>query len=280
MARQDPHTSDHDLVSFARPPVAEVALSVQFANNPIDIEVIGVFAREIRAEFPSSKLQPVSPTIVETFDLAPPPQGFEVRVDPPATLPRLWFESTRGDLVQLQHDRLTLNWRAASDDAAYPRYDSLRKRFENLLRTLRSVGKEASVTLNPSLVEVAYVNPVQLPVRNRTAGHPDLARLVNRVKSSSSSSFLGEPEDAQYQARWRIEENGKPIGRLHVSATPGLIPPNDTPIYMLNLIARVQSEKDSVPRTLSAMDVAHEWVVCGFRDLTTKKMHEYWKLKE
>jgi len=32
--------------------------------------------------------------------------------------------------------------------------------------------------------------------------------------------------------------------------------------------------------TMDALNIAHEYVVVGFKDLTTPEMHKYWRLKE
>jgi hypothetical protein len=136
-----------------------------------------------------------------------------------------------------------------------------------------------------NVCEVTYVNPIEDPGPGASDGvgqtHPDLAEIINRFRPRPPDAFLPEAEDAQLQARWRIpaEEigcSGDPAGRLHLSVAPGLKPPDNTPIYMANLTARVMPEAGTADSVMKALDVGHKWVVLGFTDLTTDRMHQHW----
>lgn len=287
--------SKHELVDFARPPVAEVILAAQFPPETIDLEVYGRFASEIRDDLPRRSRQSIVPRNEERFDQRPAQASFEIRLDAPTDLPRILFESeSRAEVVQLQPHRLTLNWREAVPGTMYPRYPALRKRFKQLLtllfRALDEVGQPHPVELS----EVTYVNPIEYPGDDATDAigptHPDLASIINRFKTRPAAAFLPEAEDAHLQARWRIpDRTGKPIGRLHLMIDPGLrpsrvkspltpdvAPPDLTPIYVVHLTARVMPMGASADGVMKALDVGHEWVVLGFEDLTTSEMHEYW----
>lgn len=256
---------------------------MQFAADTIDLEVLGLFAHRIRGDLPKRQQQPVAPPMVESFDLVAHTQTIEIRLDAPATLPRTWFLSDdEVQLVQVQHDRLVLNWRELDRlDAEYPRYVELRERLTKLLDVLGESLTEATKTPVINMVEVTYVNPVEHA--NRSGGHADLAALVNRLRRRPREAFLQDAEDAQLQARWRIpgDELGRegPIGRLHLAASPGLKPPKNTPIYLLNLTGRVIPSGGYVDSAMQALDVAHKWVVLGFKDLTTSRMHRAWGLE-
>jgi hypothetical protein len=220
----------------------------------------------------------------ETFDQVFTPPSIEIHLEAPASLPRTWFASEDGvQLVQLQHDRLTLNWRELDREVSYPRYDALRARFSELLQHLVSALEDIGATPLVNLCEVTYVNPIEYGGGN---GHPDLAKIINRLRSRPKGAFLPEAEDAQLHARWRIpaEEVGReglpPAGRLYLSATPGLKPPDNTPIYLANLTAHVMPNGDDPDSAMAALDVGHKWVVLGFKDLTTPQMHREWGLKE
>lgn len=277
-------SSEYELVSFSNPPVAEVALSAQFAADTVDIEALGSFAHHVRGALPRRRRQPMAPPLVETFDRVPQVPSIEIHLETPISLPRTWFLSeSEVQLVQLQHDRLTLNWREVEQGAPYPRYGQLRERFEELFGVLGDILRDVEQSADVNLVEVTYVNPIDLapPVGD---GHPDLAKIVNRVRPRPRNAFLPEAEDAQLQARWRIPGDALgragPAGRLYVSATPGLRPPKNTPIYMVNVTGRVIPTGGDLDSTMEALDLAHRWVVLGFRDLTTTDMHRQWGLQE
>jgi len=281
-------SSKYDLVSFEHPPVAEVAISVQFAPETVDVEVLGLFSSEVRKELPVRQRQPVSSPMVETFDRMPTSPSFEIRIDEPTSFPRTWFLSEDGtELVQLQHDRFSLNWRELDRGVEYPGYERLRDRFTQLLDRLAALLKE-EVGTRPviNLCEVTYVNPVEPQTGARSDQHPDLAKIINRLRPRPKDAFLPEAEDAQLHARWRIpaqetDREGAPAaGRLYLAATPGLKPATGAPIYLVNLTARVFPSGDGADDALNALDVGHKWVVLGFKDLTTAPMHRRWGFKE
>jgi uncharacterized protein (TIGR04255 family) len=279
-----PNASRYDLVSFERPPVKEVVLSVQFAAETFDLEAFGRFARAVHEDLPERQSHPVLPPMTESFERAVMGPSVEIRLEPQATLPRTWFMSKDGvQVVQLQHDRLTLNWRENDKGVEYPRYSSLRQRYKELFEVLATGLAEAGHEYAANFCEVMYVNPVEVP---QASNHPQLADVINRVGPRPESAFLPLAEDAQLIVRWRIpgSEIGnpeeRPAGRLYLQASPGIKPPDLTPIYLVNLTAHVIPVEGDIDSAFQALDLAHEWVVLGFKDLTTPEMHRAWGLKE
>lgn len=282
--------SQHDLVDFARPPVAEVVLAAQFPAETIDLEVYGRFVGELREELPRRTRQPLVPRNEEKFEQPGAQPSIEIRLEGPTDLPRILLESEdRVELVQLQPHRLTLNWRGAEPGVDYPRYKALRKRFRQLVGRLTAALEEVGQAQAVELAEVTYVNPIAYPGATTTdhvgRTHPDIATIINRFKQRPRDAFLPEAEDAQLQARWRIPaeavgRTGSPAGRLYLSVAPAVQPREQTPIYLVNLAARVMPSGRSVDSAMKALDVGHEWVVLGFKDLTTTEMHDFWGLRK
>src|SRR5687768_12321700 len=102
---------------------------MQFAPETVGIETFGLFAPKVRRQFPGLERQPPLPPMSETFDQRPGLPSINVQFSDPASLPRLWLVSQSGEeLVQLQHDRLSLNWRRVGTSTSYPRYKHLRNR--------------------------------------------------------------------------------------------------------------------------------------------------------
>lgn len=282
-------SSAYDLVSFSKPPVAEVALSVQFERDTVDIDALGLFAREVRDALPVRQRQPVAPAMNEIFDAPQHLPSIDFHFEPPTVLPRFWFTSESGvELVQLQHDRLSVNWRQMGPDDEYPRYEELRRRTGELLTLLtncvdgRPRSEPGPSRVFPNLCEVVYVNPVEARASASSTKHSDLSHVLNRVRGRPRGSFLPDAEDSQLQARWLIPSVGEdmPRGRLYLSATPQVKTPENLPIYMINLTARTIPSSSDHSGVMSALDVGHEWVVLGFRDLTTARMQERWGLSE
>lgn len=277
-------------------------LAVQFPDETVGLEAYGLFAQQLRQELPIRSGQAIVPPVEESFDRPPARSSLEIRLEGPTALPRIVFESEDGvQLVQLQPHRLTLNWRGYNADTPYPRYQLLRRRFRQLLKRLTVALDEMGQPHPVNLSQVTYVNPIEYPGVSTSDDvgrtHPDLAKIINRLRPRPRGAFLPEAEDAQLQARWRIPaeaigRTGAPAGRLHLSVTPGLKPPGgvslapgakppeQTPIYLVNLTAHVMPRGGSVDKAMEAMDVGHEWVVRGFKDLTTTEMHKHWGLRE
>lgn len=285
LASETDRNSEFDLVSFERPPVAEVALCFQFPQHTIDLDVLALFSERVRADLPVRQLHPVVPPMVERFDALPALPTFEFHVDLPAALPRAWFLSKDGvRLVQLQHDRLTLNWRELRTDVPYPRYDELRARYDRLLDLLSACFESLDRQIPPvNLAEATYVNHVDAPAEGGvSSAYADLADIINRVRHRPEGAFLPEAEDVQLNARWRIagEDSQEPVGRLYLSASPGLQAPQNLPIYIVNLVARVLPSTEDRDGAWAALDRAHRYVVLGFKDITTEQAHRLWGLEE
>jgi hypothetical protein len=286
LAKRKTGSSPHDLIHFKNPPVEEVALTFQFAADAVDLAVLGRFAAEVVNSLPIQEQQPVAQPMRESFDIAPSPDPpFEIKFEP--SLPRTWFmNKDRSRLVQVQRDRLSLNWRQPNG-ARYPRYTTLRREFGRYFNTLRRCLKTVKRDMPAiNMCEVNYVNPVSVGATPKGGGHPELALIVNRLSRRPRSAYLPHVEDAQFAARWRIpaseigEDTDRPVGRLYLSAAPGLRPPQLEPIYIVNLLGRVIPLSGDSRAAWKALDVAHEWAVLGFKDVTTEQVHKAWGLEE
>jgi uncharacterized protein (TIGR04255 family) len=227
------------------------------------------------------------PPMRELFDVPLPQPQFEIRFEPPSALPRTWFISEdESRLVQLQGDRISFNWRRPTEGARYPRYHKLREDFGGYFDTLRRCIDEAGRQMpDINVCEVTYVNPIDVPAKPLGGGHPELAEVLNRVRPRPHGAFLPHAEDAQFQTRWRIpgEEigvTGRPAGRLYVAAQPGLKPPSEEPIYIVTVTGRLLPAAGNEREAWKTLDVAHRWVVLGFKDVTSAKMHKQWGLKD
>jgi uncharacterized protein (TIGR04255 family) len=284
LAKRTRSSSPHDLVHFKKPPVGEVALTFQFAGEAVDLDVLARFASEVRGKLPRVERQPVAPPMHETFDATPVEQIFQVTLD---QLPRTWLLSEDGArLVQLQADRISYNWRRL-DSQRYPRYSTLRREFRGYVSLLGDLLKATGRRMPAvNLCEVHYVNHVPAGPGSG-GGHAELAQFVNRLRARPPRAYLPHVEDSQFNARWRIpasalgkDEGGRPVGRLLFTAGPGLKPPAFEPIYVINLVGRVIPLSQALTDAWKALDVAHEWVVLGFKDLTTPRMHKEWGLEE
>jgi uncharacterized protein (TIGR04255 family) len=268
------------IAEFERPPVVEVVLGVQFDRAAVDLEVLSEFATAIKAEFPNrEQVEPLARS-VESF--ARPPEGarFEFRFGGPP-LPRTWFVGTdRRLLVQLQADRLTLNWRRVELGDTYPRYASLRPTFDALRTQLDEIiarlGREAPLV---DQVEVTYINELASADEPSSDRHPPLASMLTTVVDLEPDGFLPPPEDVGYLARFRIHSPDgaqQPAGRLLVSTDAAYRTADQRPIYLLKLTANLVGALNTQDSVIDMLNLGRTWVVKGFLQLTTPEIQGQW----
>jgi uncharacterized protein (TIGR04255 family) len=269
---------NRDLVTFANPPVAEVALSIQFAK-PLtdDARTLGDFWPLIRTAFPRLQQQPAMPRMSEDFGPLQPPQIQFLAQAPPT---RIWFlNDDESRLLQVQPDRFTANWRRTAAETPYPRYRELRQEYEQLLSAfVEAVHPEEEVV--PDWCEVTYVNHI-LGEPGGTA--PELSEITNLVRDPADTSVLPELEDVQLIERFLIraeDEPREPTGRLHIAAAPAIRTLDQVPLQQLTLTARGKASDSDIASGLAFLDRGRNLIVRGFREITTPAMHERWGLQE
>jgi uncharacterized protein (TIGR04255 family) len=274
-----PPELSEDPVTFKRPPVGEVALAVQFDQPVVDLEVLAEVTRLVRDDFPNREQHPPLPPMDEDFSVPPRGPSLHVEFASQFVLPRSWFISgDNAKLIQIQADRFVFNWRRQLAADAYPRYRPLRHLFATRIKQLwdaLEVSGKRLPTIN--FCEVTYVNHIDVPGAVSGGNHADLGEVVEIVKPWSLDGFLPRPEDANLQTRFRITANddSNSVGRLYVGATPAFRQ-DGLPIYVLSLVSRIIPQGEEMAAMWTALDTGRDWIVRGFEQLTTEKMHRYW----
>jgi uncharacterized protein (TIGR04255 family) len=252
-------------VRFERPPVVEVLCGVLFgALTGLRTAHIGVFWERIRQEFPSVDEAPPLSTVIETQDVSP---SLEIAVGLVPALPRTWFLTEDGHrLVQLQRDRFVYNWRRKSpDDGDYPSYDTVIVDFERLWGLFGEfVAREKLGDLVARQLELAYVNII--PDDRIPEGNPV---FVDQARDLSRTRFLPDPESFEWRTSYRLPEDS---GRLHVLISTAREVVTGAPLKKLDMIARGINDAGSSGEMRTWFDLAHEWIVLGFADVTTSSM--------
>jgi len=251
--------------SFTDPPLLEVALAVEFAPlAEFGATVMADLARQWSDRYPHvQEHPPLPPNMAVGFPS--PTAGMIVSMGAPQI--RLWLLTEPGDrLVQLQRDRLIVNWRSASTKGSYPRYwDSLRPEFETDFERLRAFLRERSLSLPRAIsTEVTYVNAL-------TNLHD--ADLVGVLRSQARvAHHLGKPATTRLSQTWnRMVENA-------VTSTLTLnIEAQAEGDAMLILTGRSAVATDAEPSdVLGSLDVCHDDVVASFVELTDERRHKQW----
>ena len=249
----------------------EVALGIQFEAPGWSGMSISEFWSRVRAEYPTREEHPPLGPLVEEFGAAAPPR-VELKLLAQAPMPRYWFIDATGHfLIQVQQDRLVLNWRKVDDTDEYPRYGELRDRLAHVLAEFEAV--EDVEAFRPNWCEVAYINHV--PVDD----HGTLHDILVSVSAPPPSPLRPVLEDVQFLQRFPLARQDLGLGRLNVQAMPAFRSETNEPIYLLTLTVRGNLTTPTSESALEFLDYGRELIVRSFADLTTPEMHRRWKVE-
>jgi len=265
--------------SFKKPPLVEVAWSVQFADlSWMTASHAGLFWQAIRDEFPTCQEQPPLPKRKEPDSLlAPTRPAMRFSTKPP--MARQWFVSAKRDeLIQLQQDRFCFNWRRVQTTDAYPRYSHVRDRFTKCWRKFQEFLKsEGDVDANVDLLEMTYLNHILKGEGWETPG--DIGNVFPSISFQKESNFLCDPGSLACNLVYDLKGSH---GRLHVSCQHAMLDePEGKEAFALELTARGRPEQTSEDGLLGWFANAHEWIVRGFADLTNANVQsEFWEREQ
>jgi uncharacterized protein (TIGR04255 family) len=175
-------------------------------------------------------------------------------------------------LVQLQRDRFVYNWRRKSpDDGDYPSYDAVVVDFERLWGAFGEfVAREKLGDLVVRQLELVYVNII--PVDCIPDGDPV---FIDQARDLSRSRFLPTPESFEWRTSYLLPEDS---GRLHILVSTAREIASGAPLRKLDMIARGINDAAPSGEMRSWFDLAHEWIVHGFADVTTSSMQtDVWR---
>lgn len=259
-------SSEKPLPSFKKPPVIEVVFGVQFESLQMLAPHIGEYWRAVRDEFPTFEEQPPLPPVIEPAEVLRGSGGSAIEIVDRLPMPRYWFKSEdEAQIIQLQRDRLLFNWKGT--DREYPRYAYLKSRFSSIWDEFLVLASSQGLHVGSTRqCELTYVNHVSDPDAAKHIGDtiPDFSWRNNH-------EFLTEPESYSWRTSFRMVES--PPSRLHVTVKNALRRADDQQIVILDLTARGAPDGP----IFGWFDLAHEWIVRGFADITSAAAHERWE---
>ncbi|NOT00313.1 MAG: TIGR04255 family protein [Phycisphaerales bacterium] len=262
------------LPKFDQPPVIEVVCGILF--HPLDAMLaphFGQFWERLRAEGYTScqEQMPLAP-IVELFGEQP---SLEIQFSDKPPLPRIWFVRQNDDgIVQLQRDRFLHNWKKTRPEHAYPNYEKVISLFRQRLDTFERFLRDGSLgQIQPRQYEMTYVN--HIPQGSGWDAIADLGHIFPEVSwRNRRDRFLSALEAVNLRFSFQLPDGR---GRLHATIRSALRRQDNMPVLLLEMNARGMPEDASRDAMWKWFDVAHEWIVLGFTDLTSDRMHQYWK---
>lgn len=256
------------LPSYKSPPINEVSCGMRFRySDKLLIPHIGLLWDKFRADYPVIKhAQPVATVKGEIL-------VDEVLGTP---LPRVQFINKSDDqLVQFQFDRFYFNWRRRQSD--YPRYSQIIKNFEKVYNIIADFFREFELgELEPIEYELNYTNHIPRGQGQNTID--DLSRIFSDfVWGGARGRFLPNPKNVAWKAQFPLPEKS---GNLSVNLNQATRIKDKVPLFVFTLKAQVVYELASKENFREWFDLAHEWIVRGFTDLTTCEIQKVWGLEE
>lgn len=257
-----------DLPSFSSPPAVEVVVGVEFLPLPGlgPVKLIGLH-RLWADKFPNLHEQPALPPT------APPtsgPQGFiqfQFNLGAPAL--RLWMlNEAQDELLQVQNDRLVLNWRRTlGDDRKYPRYDYLRGTYQDVYAEFQEQVAHLNVgTFRAHTAVVSYMNRFELQAGEELKDViAPLSQTWNLLSNVTPELSMNVP----------VTSGGSPDALRGQLTAKASIDSQDRRYGYLEVLTRV-GVSDQSGDILACLDLAHWSCVDGFDRLTTEKMHQRW----
>jgi uncharacterized protein (TIGR04255 family) len=261
-----------DLPDFDKPPVVEMAVGVQF--RPLD-RLRGLALAPLREawlhDFPFADEQPaLGPSIEGEQQLAQQRLQLGLVALPPV---RQWFLSQAKDkVIQVQQDRLFVNWRAGDElPTAYPRYPYMRRFFEQRFTDLTAFTLMAAIgEVEITQAELSYINVIE--TESDQLGRMD---LFLKGWHGTPGHHLGEPEQSRLTLSFPVPGIGQGPVRLYVEVNPAR-KLNGDPVLFLTLTVRGHPGGKSLAESLKFLDEAHDHLVRSFDELTNDAMHEAW----
>ena len=262
---------DDQPVNFERPPVHEVYISVQSKESVFPGSDFGALVSVFGVQYPKLNTHPK----LERMREFPPGAGMAIQLEMLSELgQRFWLispDETR--VLQVQDDRLTLNWRLR-DGGEYPRYRSIRSEFEEaLMKLLTARGIDGDDLVD--LCEVSYINHIELPDGADPRRQVERAfRNMQRVDIDVEGLSL---EEVQFRMSYAVvDSEGEFQGRMRVSAIPAVLTKERRPILQVHLAFRGKPSAPDVRSALDFCDRGHIAIVTTFERITTPEMHALW----
>jgi len=268
---------DTSLINYENPPLIEVVCGIMF--KPLTTLLtphFGVLWETFRPEYPTCReVAPLTPVIEQFGSEREVPIIF---TDVPP-LPRIWFiHKEENGIIQVQRDRFIINWRKIRSKDEYPRYHHVNNLFRKSLSQFETFLKENKIgEIEHLQYEMTYIN--HLPQKEGWETLEGIGELFPDFPyKSHGKRILPCPEGINFRIRFDLPSQA---GRLHVNVRSAELTPTKTPIILLELTARGIGLDKTVEGMWKWFDLAHEWIVYGFADLTSEEVQKkIWKRKD
>ena len=251
-------TGSSALPSFNRPPVTEVVLGARFQPLPLGVFNLAQTYSLWQPDYSRVEEHPAIP--------AAQAAGFFLELGGAPDV-RFWFiDDKNSRLLQVQKDRLVLNWRLGSEPTSYPRYKELRKEFTRLYDIFVKFLAERAIVVTAAATEVTYINVIG---DDTPTSLDDVLNFMVRPPILPSA-----PLESDIQIRFDTTALTTHNSNLIITTS------RDTSREPSPLALQLSShgQVDEGSDITVSLDASHHLIVTSFRDITTPAMHKRWEL--
>jgi len=247
------------LPNYGNPPVIEVVIGSFFKKlDAMKLPHSGIFWQKIRKDFPKCTHAPsLYISALEGGELP---------------LPRVWFiNEDETYLIQYQSDCFIFNWRMTPKAEAYPRYSVVKGMFEQYHTIFSEFVQENNLgKLDYQQCELTYINHILKGSGWNTPA--DIGKIMRDVRwVQKKDRFLKDPQTVRWETVFPLPED---FGRLLISLKYGKRHTDNCPLFLLEISAKGLGG-DRTPERISAwFDLAHEWIIRSFADVTNDEIQE------
>ena len=202
-------------LDFAKPPVDEVVLSVLF--KPLN-KFLAPHLGEIWQEFKNDGFVNITehaqvPPAIETFPGSSRRSGqFQFNVP---DLARIWFiHENDNQIIQIQRDRFTYNWRRTDSDQKYPGFSTICDKFNGFYNRFCQIITDMRIgEVAPLQYELTYIDQIWQGDGWNT--FDDIGKIYNLfVDSQNSGSLWSEIESLVLRTSFTVMDLNS---RLHLT---------------------------------------------------------------
>lgn len=249
---------------FTDPPVVETVIGVEFSTIPIGFmglsRVHGLWNERFPKTFEREALPPTRP--------AAQGQNIQFQMGTGLPAPRLWMASADDRLlVQVQNDRLLLNWRRLDgDEDTYPHFSVLFNTYKELFQIFRAHIEPEFGALVPLVTEWTYVNRINVEeLKGEDAFRVWAESSLNLESQSLFTRFQNIRQFQTEAANGQLEISAEPLG-LGADAPVGL-----------TVSAKCFHQPETSPEAaLEYAKSAHEMARQAFSAITTDEAQRTW----
>ena len=176
----------------------------------------------------------------------------------------MWFvHRDANSVIQVQRDAFLHNWRKSVLETEYPHYAQIIVAFKEHFAQFRFfVDKEGFGPLELGQSELKYVNHIDVASAPIGETFPDFAWRMDEDR------FLPMPTNVTLKFAFLLPSGN---GRLHATVRKAKRVIDQREVLVFELTAVGKNSASDEKSFWAWYDLAHEWIVRGFADLTSSK---------